>query len=242
MKSNIENGPKRAKYPCRPRAGRRDPPIGDGDIGELTANLRTAVVEDGVPDHMVKASACRFTREAILAHASGRLTVEQAAGSLTSGREVLEDGGYEEPQVVVVETLLLHHAHSDPENAERRSSAERLTALAERLQDRVYDAEKRGAVPPDLSWDAGLAWAACARVADLSRDADDALGYARLAIGLTWQDHPRAYAVCVEVLRRILFERGETVLATAMPRVVRTDLGQDPIRGHYALATTIWAV
>ncbi len=39
-----------------------------------------------------------------------------------------------------------------------------------------------------------------------------------------------------------LFERGETVLATAMPRVVRTDLGQDPIRGHYALATTIWAV
>jgi|GEM_PF-6551980 len=241
MKPNHQ-GPKRAKYNCRPRSGFRTK-LTDADIGELTAKL-VDIVSSNAGETQVKAASCRLSRAVITSHSQGLISAKQAADDLASSVEILEDADYRQWEAIVPEALMRFHARRDHYSDAEDSSNARLFSLAQHLLEEVeaYETGNVEPTPPHHTWSAGLAWAACARVTDIFDNRDDALGYARIALGLTWTRHERMYGLSLEVMRRIFFERGQTVLAAALPRVVRGDLGRDLIQEHWILATTLWGV
>jgi len=214
MKRN-RNRPKRANYRCCPRAYTPEVDHGFGGIGGSHADTRFAI-ENGASKTTQLKCGRRSNEMIVTEHALGLISKQSAADEAETNVQILGDAGLEDPQSTIASRLLLHQDRVERTEWELKESHRRMIGLADRLESKYEAKVKKGAVPPKgLEWELALTFAARATVAEAG--SNEAFEFARRAVNLTYLRRHIAWFVFLQILRKVLVDRGQYGIALGLP-------------------------
>lgn len=198
-----------------------------------------AAVEERSPQHRVRNCARLVTRMNVDDYSRGTRSLESCADEQSSLVGTLFSNpatSTRYPNAIIANVLLLRMSQEARPKWELEEAERRLKALHAYL----LEVAKRSAIE-EQGMRRNLALTA-ATIATLEDDLDKAALHAKLALNLTWRDHPLVWLLILQILRGICEKRGRTILADRIAKFRRMEGRGRHTPDDFILTPALWGL